>query len=143
RLRGVSSIRRAGPRRQVMTSRAVPSSSSGHQPADVERVLVRDLPAHEGEEGSLVGWMLTRRDLGGIRFLLLRDRSGVVQVVLEGIEVPLHESSVRVSGRVVAHPKAPGGFEVQGRSLEVISAATVPPPVELSKEEWTANPDTL
>jgi nondiscriminating aspartyl-tRNA synthetase len=66
-----------------------------------------------------------------------------VQCVLEGLDVPLHESSVRLTGTVVAHPKAPGGFEVQVAELDVISEATVPPPVELSKEEWHTNPDTL
>ena len=67
------------------------------------RVLVRDLAAHEGRPVRLVGWILTRRDLGGIRFLVLRDRTGVVQCVLEGIEVPLHESCVRLIGTVVPH----------------------------------------
>jgi len=104
---------------------------------------VADLADHVGERVALQGWILTRRDLGGIRFLVLRDRSGVAQCVLEGVDVPLHESSVRVTGAVVAHPKAPGGFELHGDALEGISEASVPPPVELAKEDWHANPDTL
>ena len=108
-----------------------------------QRVLVRDLAAHEGQLVSLTGWVFTRRDLGGISFLVLRDRTGVVQCVLEGLVVPLHESAVRVTGTVVAHKKAPGGYEVQVQSLELLAEATTPPPVELSKEEWGANPDTL
>ncbi|MFO7544885.1 MAG: aspartate--tRNA(Asn) ligase [Trueperaceae bacterium] len=107
------------------------------------RVLVAELADHVGERVTLLGWILTRRDLGGIRFLVLRDRSGIAQCVLEGVDVPLHESSVRVTGTVVAHPKAPGGVELHGDTLEVISEATVPPPVELAKEDWHANPDTL
>ncbi|MCC6310692.1 MAG: aspartate--tRNA(Asn) ligase [Trueperaceae bacterium] len=114
-----------------------------HGSAATDRVLVRDLAAHVGGHVALAGWILTRRDLGGIRFLVLRDRTGVVQCVLEGIDVPLHESCVRVSGKVVEQPRAPGGIEVQASGLEIVSAATVPPPVELSKEEWQANPDTL
>ncbi len=109
----------------------------------VPRVLVRDLAEHEGQQVGLAGWILTRRDLGGIRFLVLRDRTGVVQCVLEGIDVPLHESCVRITGKVVAHKKAPGGYEVQADSLEIVSEATLPPPVELSKEEWHSNPETL
>ena len=112
-------------------------------PVAPERVLVRDLAAHEGRQVALAGWILTRRDLGGISFLVLRDRTGVVQCVLEGMTVPLHESAVRVTGKVVAHKKAPGGYEVQVNQLEVVSEATTPPPVELSKEEWGANPETL
>lgn len=107
------------------------------------RVLVRDLAHYDGESVALAGWVLTRRELGGISFLVLRDRTGVVQCVLEGKSVPLHESAVRVAGKVVAHPKAPGGYELHVSQLELISEATTPPPVELSKEEWGANPETL
>lgn len=107
------------------------------------RVLVRDLAQYEGEEVTLLGWILTRRDLGGISFLVLRDRSGAAQVVLKGVRVPLHESSVKVRGKVVAQKRAPGGYEVQASELTSISEATEPPPVELSKEEWGANQATL
>src|SRR5690606_10215411 len=108
-----------------------------------DRTLVADLAFKVGEVATLRGWVLTRRDLGGIGFVLLRDRSGVVQCVFEGVELPLHESFVEVSGKVVEHAKAPGGVEVSNASLSVLNAATSPPPVELSKEEWHANPDTL
>ncbi|MFA7459858.1 MAG: aspartate--tRNA(Asn) ligase [Trueperaceae bacterium] len=120
----------------------VESASDGTAPAASKRVLVRDLADHEGQTVRLTGWILTRRDLGGISFLVLRDRSGVVQCVLEGTRLPLHESAVSVEGKVVAHRKAPGGYELQVHRLDVISEATTPPPVELSKEEWGANPDT-
>src|SRR5690606_34915868 len=107
------------------------------------RTLVRDLGRHIGEMVSLTGWVLTRRDLGGVGFLVVRDRSGIVQCVFEGQRLPLHESCVRVTGKVVRHGKAPGGVEVHASDLELISEATVPPPVELAKEEWHTNPDTL
>lgn len=120
--------------------------SEGHPTAVASggppRVLVSDLAAHEGQEVTLLGWILTRRDLGGISFMVLRDRTGVVQCVLESVQIPLHESAVRVTGNVAAHRKAPGGYEVKVKRLEVISEAGSPPPVELSKEEWGANPDT-
>ncbi len=108
-----------------------------------KRVLANALAGMLGQEVMLRGWVLTRRDLGGIGFLLLRDASGVVQCVLEGAELPLHESYVEVIGTVVAHAKAPGGVEVAGASLSVISEATAPPPVELAKEEWHSKTDTL
>ncbi|MEJ2358446.1 MAG: aspartate--tRNA(Asn) ligase [Deinococcales bacterium] len=108
-----------------------------------ERTLTRALPTRVGETVTLQGWVHNRRDLGGIQFLLLRDRSGLVQCVFERTELPLHESCVRVRGTVVANDRAPGGVEVQAEALEVVSRASAPPPVEIPKEEWHANPDTL
>jgi hypothetical protein len=110
---------------------------------DAGRTLVADLPDRIGQAVTLRGWVHHRRDLGGLAFLHLRDRSGVVQCVLEGIEPPLHESCVEVEGAVVAHAKAPGGVEVRARALRVITLATTPPPVEMAKIDHQANPDTL
>ncbi len=107
------------------------------------RTLVRDLPAAVGSRVELLGWVYNRRDLGGIQFLLLRDRSGVVQCVFERTDMPLYESAVRVTGTVVEAAKAPGGYEVQADGLEVISRASEPPPIEIPKESWHANPETL
>lgn len=125
----------------------VTSSSEEAQP----RALAGELGGRAGQDVRLQGWVLTRRDLGGVGFLLLRDRSGVVQCVVEravleraGLHgLPLHESHVALEGKVVAHPKAPGGVEVHATAIGVTSEAVAPPPVELAKEEWHANPDTL
>ncbi|MFD3005632.1 aspartate--tRNA(Asn) ligase [Thermus tengchongensis] len=107
------------------------------------RVLVRDLKQHVGEEVELLGFLHWRRDLGKVQFVLLRDRSGIVQVVTGGQKLPLPESSLRVRGVVVANAKAPGGLEVQAKAIEVLSPALEPTPVEIPKEEWRASPDTL
>ncbi len=108
------------------------------------RVLVSELPKHEGEEVEVWGWLHWRRDLGGIQFALIRDRSGVVQVVLPGGgRLPLPESVVRARGRVVRSEKAPGGFEIHSEGLELLAPAEKPTPVEIPKEEWRANPETL
>lgn len=112
-------------------------------PATTRRTLARELTDRIGQEVTLRGWVHARRDLGGIRFLMLRDRSGVVQCVLHGREIPLQESCVEVGGSAVASAKAPGGVEVRVDRLEVLSEATVPPPIELAKEGGGANPDTL
>ena len=108
-----------------------------------DRTFVAELPALKGQDVTLQGWVHSRRDLGGVQFLLLRDRTGVVQCVFEGARIPLGESSVRVAGRVVESKKAPGGFEIQANVLEEISEALEPAPIEIPKEDWTANPDTL
>lgn len=107
------------------------------------RVLVRDLKEHVGKRVELWGFLHWRRDLGKIQFLLLRDRTGIVQVVTGGSRLPLPESSLKVRGVVVESPKAPGGLEVQAEAIEVLSPALEPTPVEIPKEEWRAHPDTL
>ncbi|WP_456413975.1 aspartate--tRNA(Asn) ligase [Oceanithermus profundus] len=110
----------------------------------MERTLTSEVPGKVGEEVELQGWLHWRRDLGGIQFILLRDRSSIVQVVLPGgLKLPLPESAVRVRGVVVQNDKAPGGYEVQAEDLEVLQPSQQPTPVEIPKEEWRANPETL
>ena len=108
------------------------------------RVLVSELPKHVGEEVEVWGWLHWRRDLGGIQFALVRDRTGVVQVVLPGGgKLPLPESVVKARGTVVTSEKAPGGYEIHAPELTVVAPAEKPTPVEIPKEEWRANPETL
>ena len=111
--------------------------------ASEERTLVSSLPEAIGQAVTLRGWVHNRRDLGGISFLILRDRSGTVQCVFSGLTPPLHESAVEVSGKVVENKRAPGGLELQADTLTLISEAKEPTPIEISKEDWQANPDTL
>jgi nondiscriminating aspartyl-tRNA synthetase len=110
----------------------------------MQRTLINELKSMAGQEVRLEGFVHFRRDLGGVQFLVLRDRTSTVQCVLgKGIHLPMPESSVRVFGKVVENARAPGGFEVQVSTFEAISTAVEPAPVEVSKEEWKANPETL
>src|SRR5690625_3314082 len=102
-------------------------------------IQTRDLENQTGRQVTLQGWVHNRRDLGGVSFLLRRAMRGIAQFGFQATDLPLHESSVRVTGTVVERPKAQGGFEVQADGLEVVSAAVAPPPVEISKEDWHAN----
>ena len=118
------------------------SPATGTRPP---RTRARDLRERVGDHVRLRGWVHARRDLGGISFLLLRDRSDVVQCVLQGESVPMPESCVEVEGTVVTSGKAPGGFEVQASALRILSEATAAPPVEMSKDgrPGGAHPETL
>jgi aspartyl-tRNA synthetase len=102
---------------------------------------------HAGTEVALCGWVAHSRDHGGVVFLDLRDREGLVQVVFHPEDAPeAHriasdlkaESVVRILGEVRRRPEGTvnqniptGEIEVAARAVEVLSEAETPPfPVE-------------
>ncbi|MBW3663952.1 MAG: aspartate--tRNA ligase [Actinobacteria bacterium] len=101
---------------------------------------------HAGEKVTVAGWVDTRRDHGGLAFLDLRDRTGIVQVVadpeageaLEAAHRVRGEWVIRVVGVVRARPEGmanpnleTGDVEVYAESLEVLAESeTVPFPIE-------------
>ncbi len=83
---------------------------------------IKDIGSHVDEEVILKGWLYNKRSSGGIRFLLLRDGTGVIQCVvrqqdvdeatLETCDLLGQESSVIIRGTVSADERSPGGFEI-------------------------------
>jgi nondiscriminating aspartyl-tRNA synthetase len=106
----------------------------------MERAYTHDL--HEGKKANVKGWVSQVRDLGGLKFVILRDREGVVQVtikkseadarVLEAANSLVREDAISVTGMVRKSPQAPGGKEIIPESIEVISRAKTPLPIETS-----------
>ncbi len=90
------------------------------------------------------GWLHAVRRLGGLTFVVVRDAWGMVQAVTNDAVVLAHlaeantESIVRVTGRVVATPKAPGGAELHEPELTVLVRVTELVPVALNKREMHA-----
>ena len=87
-----------------------------------------------GQTVTLAGWVGSRRDHGGVAFLDLRDRSGVVQVVLHGDVDFRVESCLLVTGTVQLRPPgnanaavATGAVEVAVTTLEVLSPSAALP----------------
>lgn len=110
----------------------------------MSRTLANQVPNKVGETITLQGWLHWKRNLGGIQFVLLRDRSGIVQVVVnKDVDLPIAESCLEVRGQVVQNAKAPGGYEVIAEAIEYFAKATEPSPIEIPKEEWRVNPETL
>ncbi len=102
------------------------------------RVLSSDLAAHAGERVTLAGWLHAKRELGAVSFVLLRDRAGLAQAVIdpaqgrEALELPA-ETVVELDGLVVATAQAPGGVELHEPSFRVLSEPAEPPPIELRR----------
>ncbi len=93
------------------------------------------------ERAEIVGFVHELRDLGGLSFLLVRDRTGIIQVTVPKKKVPeavlsavrevSRESVVRVAGTVKAIEKAPGGRELIPESFEIVSLAGSPLPLDV------------
>ena len=94
------------------------------------RSLCSTLPAVEaGATVTLEGWVHRRRELARITFLVVRDRSGLAQVVLPaGTALPPEETTVRVVGTATANPQAPGGVEITEATVEALTDPALTPP---------------
>jgi nondiscriminating aspartyl-tRNA synthetase len=101
----------------------------------VERIYSSELAEHVGERVLLAGWVHAKRELGSVSFLVLRDRAGLAQVVLDGPLELLPESVIEVEGVVVAAEQAPGGAELRTPEVTALAEPVEPPPVELRRPE--------
>lgn len=110
-----------------------------------------ELKKQIGKEVKIAGWVHDVRILGGINFLLLRDKDGIVQVTAPKAKVEkkildiyqeLHQEDVlSIKGKVVANKNAPSGLEVIPSGIETVSKATVPLPLD-PRQVTKANLDT-
>ncbi len=98
--------------------------------------------AEPGETATIAGWVHEIRDLGGIAFLILRDRTGRIQVKFEKDELPdelverglsVHRESVlQVTGDVFEEDRAPTGVEIVPETLEIVAEADPELPLDPS-----------
>ncbi|MFD2079443.1 nondiscriminating aspartyl-tRNA synthetase [Actinopolymorpha cephalotaxi] len=113
------------------------------------RTLAAELPARAGEDVRLAGWIHRRRRLASVTFVVLRDRSGLAQVVVrdpatvERIEEYAEETVVEVTGKAVANPQAPGGVEVGEPAFTPLTDPAPTPPIELWRPAVNAGLPTL
>jgi len=117
----------------------------------MERVLSRDVAAQSGKEVLIQGWLHKKRLLGGLNFILVRDRAGVTQVVVEdaaeveklrGLQIG---TVVTIEGQVHEEPRAPGGAELRQPKITVDVPVTDESPIEIDKplSHKPENLDTL
>ncbi len=97
------------------------------------QVYVEDIAQHVGQEVTLKGWLYNKTDKGKLRFLLIRDGTGVLQAVVfqknvspevfEATDTLTQESSFSVTGEIRQDDRALGGFEMDVTHLEVVQVA--------------------
>jgi aspartyl-tRNA synthetase len=106
----------------------------------MERTLIKDLKNHVDEQVKIQGWLHTLRDQKNIQFLIIRDRTSLVQVthwkkgnpdLAEIISTLSTESALTIIGKVVENEVVKlGGIEIQLEELTVEGAAEIPLPFE-------------
>jgi asparaginyl-tRNA synthetase len=103
----------------------------------MSHVYVEDIGKHDGQEVTVKGWLYNKTDKGKLRFLLIRDGSGIIQAVVfqkavqpevfAAVDTLTQESSLIATGKVRADQRAPGGYELDVSHVEVIQVAEAYP----------------
>ncbi len=124
----------------------------------MERILISETPKHVGETVRLAGWVHIRRDHGKLIFIDLRDRSGIMQMIVvpdhtdayEAAKGIRHEFVIEVEGKVKSRPGgaqneklSTGSVEIEVEQLKVLAVADNVLPIEPSVETLDVNLKTL
>lgn len=115
------------------------------------RILSDEVVKHVGKAVEIEGWLHKKRLMGGLAFINVRDRRGLTQVVvqdkdevekLRGLQIG---TVLKVVGKAVEEPRAPGGAELHDPELTVLVPVTDEPPIEIDKPimHKSENMDTL
>ncbi|MEM2273008.1 MAG: aspartate--tRNA(Asn) ligase [Candidatus Bathyarchaeia archaeon] len=96
----------------------------------------------DGKKVTLAGWVRDIRDLGGIKFLLLKDKEGFIQITIPKDEVNENivklveglqrQDCISVRGTVRRMAKAPRGVEVVPESIIILNKAKQPLPIDIT-----------
>ena len=108
-------------------------------------VEIRRVSEHAGQVVTLQGWLYNLRESGKLLFPLFRDGTGIIQGVVVKSAVPpelfeslrslTQESSLRVTGKVRADKRAPGGFEMDVSNVEVVQHIPTDTPYPITPKE--------
>jgi len=109
------------------------------------RITIADAPRHIGETVQIGGWLYNLRRSGKIAFPILRDGTGLMQCVAVKASLPeevfetvrnlTQESSIVVTGSVRQEPRAPGGYEMDLESLEVLQRVPESDPYPITPKD--------
>ncbi|WP_028973361.1 aspartate--tRNA(Asn) ligase [Spirochaeta cellobiosiphila] len=97
------------------------------------RVLASEANKHVGETIEVKGWIHRIRDLGQVVFIVLRDRSGEVQIVLDNNPELSLESVIKIEGNVIINEKSPGGVEIECKDLTLLAPAAPNLPISVNQ----------
>jgi len=115
------------------------------------RTLAKEVITQVGKTVSIQGWLHKKRLLGGLTFINVRDRTGLIQVVVEdkdeveklrGLQIG---TVLKVTGKVVKETRAPGDAELHEPKVEVLVPVEEASAIEIDKpiDHKPENLDTL
>lgn len=110
--------------------------------------LSNELGNCQGKNVTVQGWLHTVRHLGNISFLILRDRKGLIQTIIdqpdqkEKLQNLQTGTMLRIRGEVNGSPSELK-FELQKAQLEILEPITEVAPVDISKKKLNLQLDTL
>lgn len=99
----------------------------------MKKIYIEELNNYIGQEIELSGWVTHKRSSGKIRFIVMRDGTGICQLVFVKNQVSeetfnkfdelTQESSIKIFGLVKKEDRAPGGFEIEVKNIDIIHLA--------------------
>ncbi len=104
-----------------------------------KRLHINEVREHVGKAVTIAGFVHIVRDQGSIKFLIIRDITGIIQVVVtkhqpEALEIAktlTHESVVQITGLAKEEKQALGGFEIEAQTIDVLSLADPELPIPI------------
>jgi len=115
------------------------------------RILISDVIKHATKTITVSGWLHKKRLLGGLTFINVRDRTGLIQILVEdkkeveklrGLQIG---TVLSVTGKVIKDERAPGGVEIHDAKIDILVPIKESPLVEIDKplDHKPENLDTL
>ena len=118
--------------------------AQAHTPNATPIITIDQAGQHAGETVTIRGWLYNLRESGKLLFPIFRDGTGVIQGVVSLKEHPQafeslkglpQESSVVVTGKIQAEPRAPGGYEIHISAIEVVQRVSDSEPYPIQLKE--------
>ena len=107
------------------------------------RILIADALKKIGDSVEICGWVHRLRNLGGIQFIVVRDRSGQMQLVTDGdFSLPM-ESLICATGQMQSSEKAPGGAEMTLEKYNVLARANPDLPIPVNQDPSGLSLETI
>ncbi|MEK6826821.1 MAG: aspartate--tRNA(Asn) ligase, partial [Nanoarchaeota archaeon] len=108
----------------------------------MERMLIQQIKEKIGQRAKIAGFVHTIRDQGSIKFLIIRDISGMIQVVITKTSIEAMaiaetlntESVIEIIGLAKDEKQAPGGIEIAAEKISVLSLASPELPIPVTEK---------